>query len=136
MGPEDVAAAYRQVASEVPGSPIFVMRLAPRSRHLEVQLLADTYGQVLLFFCFVLRDYDYCWLSCLDIVGKSGPWAPPEVNIYWGGTCGQIGFVSRMITDACLVSGYWRSVPRAPPEAYLFLGDEHRWADLVCFVRR
>lgn len=43
---DGVAAAYRQVASEVPGSPIFVMRLAPRSRHLEVQLLADTYGQV------------------------------------------------------------------------------------------
>lgn len=47
---EAVAAAYRQVASEVPGSPIFVMRLAPRSRHLEVQLLADTYGQVSLIF--------------------------------------------------------------------------------------
>ena len=46
MEEEGVAAAYRQVASEVPGSPIFVMRLAPRSRHLEVQLLADTYGQV------------------------------------------------------------------------------------------
>lgn len=43
---EGVAAAYRQVASEVAGSPIFVMRLAPRSRHLEVQLLADTYGEV------------------------------------------------------------------------------------------
>ncbi|CAM9679008.1 unnamed protein product, partial [Hapterophycus canaliculatus] len=42
---EGVAAAYRQVASEVAGSPIFVMRLAPRSRHLEVQLLADTYGE-------------------------------------------------------------------------------------------
>lgn len=46
MEAEGVAAGYRQVASEVPGSPIFVMRLAPRSRHLEVQLLADTYGQV------------------------------------------------------------------------------------------
>ena len=42
-----VPTAYRQVASEIPGSPIFVMKLAPRSRHLEVQLLADVYGQVL-----------------------------------------------------------------------------------------
>lgn len=46
MDAAGVATGYRQVASEVPGSPIFVMRLAPRSRHLEVQLLADTYGQV------------------------------------------------------------------------------------------
>lgn len=46
MNADGVAAGYRQVASEVPGSPIFVMRLASRSRHLEVQLLADTYGQV------------------------------------------------------------------------------------------
>lgn len=42
--PGDLPAAYRQVASEVPGSPIFIMKLAPRARHLEVQLLADEYG--------------------------------------------------------------------------------------------
>jgi acetyl-CoA carboxylase/biotin carboxylase 1 len=31
---------------EVPGSPIFAMKLAPPSRHLEVQLLADMHGNV------------------------------------------------------------------------------------------
>ena len=41
---EDVSAAYRQVCGEVPGSPIFIMKLASNSRHLEVQLLADEYG--------------------------------------------------------------------------------------------
>jgi len=41
---EDVANAYRQVCGEVPGSPIFIMRLSTNSRHLEVQLLADEYG--------------------------------------------------------------------------------------------
>jgi acetyl-CoA carboxylase/biotin carboxylase 1 len=41
----EVAAAYRQVQGEVPGSPIFVMKLAPRARHLEVQLLADQHGE-------------------------------------------------------------------------------------------
>jgi len=41
---EDVADAYRQVAGEVPGSPIFIMRLSQKSRHLEVQLIADEYG--------------------------------------------------------------------------------------------
>ena len=41
---EDVANAYRQVCGEVPGSPIFIMKLSQGSRHLEVQLLADEYG--------------------------------------------------------------------------------------------
>ena len=40
----EVDASFRQVQGEVPGSPIFVMRLAPASRHLEVQLLCDEYG--------------------------------------------------------------------------------------------
>jgi len=42
---EDVANAYRQVCGEVPGSPIFIMKLSSNSRHLEVQLLADEYGE-------------------------------------------------------------------------------------------
>jgi acetyl-CoA carboxylase/biotin carboxylase 1 len=41
---EDVANCYRQVCGEVPGSPIFIMKLSTKSRHLEVQLLADEYG--------------------------------------------------------------------------------------------
>jgi hypothetical protein len=38
-GPGEVASSYRQVAGEVPGSPIFAMKLAPQSRHLEVRAL-------------------------------------------------------------------------------------------------
>lgn len=34
-----VKALYKQVVGEVPGSPVFAMKLAPPSRHLEVQLL-------------------------------------------------------------------------------------------------
>lgn len=44
---EDVQAAYRQVCGEVPGSPIFIMKLSAQSRHLEVQLLADEYGDAI-----------------------------------------------------------------------------------------
>jgi acetyl-CoA carboxylase/biotin carboxylase 1 len=44
---EDVATAYRQVCGEVPGSPIFIMKLSSNSRHLEVQLLADEYGDAI-----------------------------------------------------------------------------------------
>ncbi|RLN90624.1 hypothetical protein BBJ28_00026361, partial [Nothophytophthora sp. Chile5] len=42
-----VMSAWEAVRGEIPGSPIFVMKLAPKSRHLEVQLLADTYGNAI-----------------------------------------------------------------------------------------
>ena len=42
---EDVLTCYRQVQGEIPGSPIFVMKMASKARHLEVQLLADKYGE-------------------------------------------------------------------------------------------
>lgn len=42
--PEELPSRFRQVQAEVPGSPIFIMRLATRARHLEVQLLADEHG--------------------------------------------------------------------------------------------
>ncbi|KAF0697377.1 Aste57867_11929 [Aphanomyces stellatus] len=44
---EDVVSGYTAVQGEIPGSPIFVMKLAPKSRHLEVQLLADEYGNAI-----------------------------------------------------------------------------------------
>ena len=41
LSDDDVRLVFRQVQGEVPGSPVFAMKLAPQSRHLEVQLLAD-----------------------------------------------------------------------------------------------
>jgi hypothetical protein len=43
---EEVKALFKQVQGEVPGSPIFIMKLAAQSRHLEVQLLCDQHGNV------------------------------------------------------------------------------------------
>jgi pyruvate carboxylase len=42
----DVHLVFKQVQGEVPGSPIFTMKVAPQSRHLEVQLLCDGRGGV------------------------------------------------------------------------------------------
>lgn len=52
--------AYHAVAGEIPGSPIFVMKLAGQARHLEVQLLADQYGDAISLFgrdCSVQRRH-------------------------------------------------------------------------------
>lgn len=43
----EIENAFKQVQSEVPGSPIFVMRVAFGARHLEVQLVADFYGNAI-----------------------------------------------------------------------------------------
>ena len=51
---------YNAAASEVPGSPIFIMKLAGNARHLEVQLLADEYGNNISLFgrdCSVQRRH-------------------------------------------------------------------------------
>nr|CAC19875.1 acetyl-CoA carboxylase [Brassica napus] len=43
---DEVRTLFKQVQGEVPGSPIFIMKVASQSRHLEVQLLCDQYGNV------------------------------------------------------------------------------------------
>ncbi|RUP43011.1 acetyl-CoA carboxylase, partial [Jimgerdemannia flammicorona] len=52
--------SFAQVLGEVPGSPIFIMKLAGNARHLEVQLLADQYGNAISLFgrdCSVQRRH-------------------------------------------------------------------------------
>ncbi|KAI9178751.1 acetyl-coenzyme-A carboxylase [Blastocladiella emersonii ATCC 22665] len=58
--PSQFRAAFAQVAAEVQGSPIFLMRLASNARHLEVQILADAYGNAISLFgrdCSVQRRH-------------------------------------------------------------------------------
>lgn len=46
--------------NDVTGSPIFIMKLAGQARHLEVQLLADQYGNAISLFgrdCSVQRRH-------------------------------------------------------------------------------
>lgn len=57
---DDFIALYNQAANEIPGSPIFIMKLAGSARHLEVQLLADQYGTNISLFgrdCSVQRRH-------------------------------------------------------------------------------
>ena len=59
-GEENFTALYNAAASEIPGSPIFIMKLAGNARHLEVQLLADEYGNNISLFgrdCSVQRRH-------------------------------------------------------------------------------
>lgn len=52
--------SFAQVQGEVPGSPIFIMKLAGNARHLEVQVLADQYGNAISLFgrdCSVQRRH-------------------------------------------------------------------------------
>lgn len=56
----NLSSALTQVQAEVPGSPIFVMKLAKCARHLEVQLLADQYGNAISIFgrdCSIQRRH-------------------------------------------------------------------------------
>ena len=51
---------FQLVQKEVPGSPIFLMKVAKDVRHLEVQLLADQYGNAISLFgrdCSVQRRH-------------------------------------------------------------------------------
>jgi acetyl-CoA carboxylase/biotin carboxylase 1 len=57
---EEFAVNFDFVQREVPGSPVFLMQLAGCARHLEVQLLADEYGQAISLFgrdCSVQRRH-------------------------------------------------------------------------------
>ncbi|KAF9054415.1 acetyl CoA carboxylase [Panaeolus papilionaceus] len=58
--PEAFKNAYNAVVGEVPGSPIFIMKLAGQARHLEVQIIADQYGNAISLFgrdCSVQRRH-------------------------------------------------------------------------------
>ncbi|KDE05599.1 acetyl-CoA carboxylase [Microbotryum lychnidis-dioicae p1A1 Lamole] len=57
---EDFKQSFGAVQGEVPGSPIFIMKLAGAARHLEVQVLADQYGNAISLFgrdCSVQRRH-------------------------------------------------------------------------------
>lgn len=76
-----VEACFRQVQSEVPGSPIFIMRLAERARHLEVQLIADEYGNAIALSgrdCSVQRRHQKILEEGPPVAAKPDVWKQME----------------------------------------------------------
>jgi len=77
----NVEAAFRQVQSELPGSPIFIMRLASAARHLEVQLLADQYGEAIALSgrdCSVQRRHQKILEEGPPVAAKPDVWREME----------------------------------------------------------
>ncbi|XP_035827708.1 acetyl-CoA carboxylase isoform X2 [Aplysia californica] len=65
---------FRQVQQEVPGSPIFIMKLASAARHLEVQLLADKYGNAISLFgrdCSIQRRHQKIIEEAPAVIAKA-----------------------------------------------------------------
>ncbi|CAG2175271.1 unnamed protein product, partial [Oppiella nova] len=78
---DDFPQMFRQVQSEVPGSPIFVMKLAKCARHLEVQLLADQYGNAISLFgrdCSIQRRHQKIIEEAPCIVAEEETFAQME----------------------------------------------------------
>jgi len=57
---DELKVGFVQVQKEVPGSPIFIQKLGVNARHLEVQVLADEYGNAISLYgrdCSVQRRH-------------------------------------------------------------------------------
>lgn len=110
---EDVVSLYRQVQGEIPGSPIFVMKMAYNARHLEVQLLADQHGDAIALSgrdCSVQRRHQ-------KIIEEGPPTAAPPA-------------VFREMEKAAVALaktvGYWN----AGTVEYLYLEETQKFAFL------
>jgi len=56
----EIESSFRQVQGEVPGSPIFIMKMLSNCRHLEVQVLADENSEAIALYgrdCSVQRRH-------------------------------------------------------------------------------
>ncbi len=110
---EDVITSYRQVQGEIPGSPIFIMKMASAARHLEVQLLADKYGEAIALSgrdCSVQRRHQ-------KIIEEGPPIAAPA-NVF------------KKMEQAAVALAKTVGYCNAGTVEYLFMDDTHDFAFL------
>ena len=110
---DDVATLFRQVQAEIPGSPVFVMKMASKARHLEVQLLADQYGEAIALSgrdCSVQRRHQ-------KIIEEGPPTAAPKD-------------VFRRMEQAAVALAKTVGYCNAGTVEYLFLEEDHSFAFL------
>nr|XP_039264326.1 acetyl-CoA carboxylase-like isoform X1 [Styela clava] len=77
----DFPNAFRQVQTEVPGSPIFIMKLCTKARHLEVQVIADQYGNAISLFgrdCSIQRRHQKIIEEAPTTVTEEDVWRKME----------------------------------------------------------
>lgn len=85
-----------QVQQEVPGSPIFIMKLASAARHLEVQLLADKYGNAISLFgrdCSIQRRHQKIIEEAPAVIAKEDVFERMEkvrIILTFNVCCGQL----------------------------------------------
>jgi len=78
---EELEMAFRQVQGEVPNSPIFIMKLVSNAHHLEVQVLADQYGEAISLYgrdCSVQRRHQKIIEEGPPLVAKPDLWLQME----------------------------------------------------------
>uniref|UniRef100_A0A914Z132 Acetyl-CoA carboxylase n=1 Tax=Panagrolaimus superbus TaxID=310955 RepID=A0A914Z132_9BILA len=101
---------FRRVQAEVPGSPIFLMKCMENARHIEVQLIADLYGNVIPLFtrdCSIQR-------RCQKIIEEApASIAPPEI-------------LHRMSQDAVNIAKKVGYVSAGTVE-YMYLPDKEKY---------
>lgn len=101
---------FVQVQTEVPGSPIFLMKCVENARHIEVQLIADRYGCVIPVYtrdCSIQR-------RCQKIIEEAPACIAPKETL------------AKMQEDAVKIAklvGY----ESAGTVEYMYLPDENRY---------
>jgi biotin carboxylase len=94
-GEEELPNLLRQVQAEVPGSPVFLMKYAPNARHIEVQILADNYGNAISLFgrdCSIQRRHQKIIEEAPAIVADPDVLENMERVSFWEGKFAENNF--------------------------------------------
>ena len=115
----ELPGAFEAVKGEVPGSPIFLMRLVNAARHLEVQLLADEYGTAIALAgrdCSVQRRHQKILEEGPVLAAPPSVWRRMEqaaVRLAEEVGYANAGTVEYLFADSAAAEGQGRASARA-----------------------